>query len=209
MFRETLLYLKEGIVNFHNTGSLCATSKWAAKALASPIKNTSRPLNVLEVGAGTGSVTNAILNDLEKGDTLVICEINPKFMSILQSKMEENPLFQEKSESISFFNGPIQELKEDKKFDVIICSLPFLNFDVKTVKEIFNKLKRVSTNKTVMTYYEYIGLRDISKLISLKQRKQRMSEIDSFMKEHHKTNKIGHEKIWLNFLPINIYKMRV
>jgi phosphatidylethanolamine/phosphatidyl-N-methylethanolamine N-methyltransferase len=209
MIREAFVFLREGVLNFRYTGTICATSSWAAKALVNPLREARSPQRILELGPGTGSVTVEILKDMIPGDKLTICEINPRFMDALKRRLEENSDFQERKEDVEFFCGPVQDLPEKGTYDVIVCALPFLNFEIETVREIFQKLHRMSTDETVMTYYEYIGLRRVSKVVSSPERKQRILEIDSFFKDKHARDKIGHERVWLNFLPINIYTLRL
>lgn len=60
-----------------------------------------------------------------------------------------------------------------------------------------------------MTYYEYIGIRRISKVMSPPERRQRMIELEQFFGAQHSRNLIGHERVWLNVLPIHVHKLRL
>jgi phospholipid N-methyltransferase len=207
--KEIMAFLKEGITNFHDTGTFCATSKWAAKALTNPLREIRSPQNILELGSGTGSVTIKILQDMIPGDKLTICEINPRFMGFLKKRLAANEDFIKHKQNITFFEGPVQELPEKVKFDVIVCALPFLNFDVETVQEIFSKLHCLSNDDTVMTYYQYIGLRKINKIVSPPERKKRILEISRYFDNKHLKDAIAHERVWLNILPIHIYTLKL
>lgn len=205
MLKDNLVFLRETIQQFHNTGAICSTSRWAAEAMTDPIRHRGLPQRILELGPGTGSVTMKILEDMMDGDTLAICEINPRFMSALKKKLETNEHFLRHKDHITFFECPAQDLPENACYDVIICSLPFLNFDLKTVKEIFRKLKSISTEKTVMTYYQYMGIRSLSRVVSAPERKKRMSDLDTFFDNVHQKYSTARKRVWLNLLPINIY----
>src|SRR5262245_28734173 len=133
MLREAWVFLREGFLNFRHTGTFCATSKWAAKALTNPLREERGPQMILELGPGTGSVTVEILRDMIPGDCLTICEINPRFMEALKRRLATNEHFLLHKDNITFFSGPVQDLPEDGRYDVIVSSLPFLNFDVDTV----------------------------------------------------------------------------
>lgn len=167
-----------------------------------------RPLRVLELGPGTGAITVRILEQLQAGDSLAVCEINPKFLALLRAKLQENRNYQLNRENITFYSCAVQELPEDRKYDVIICALPFLNFDLPTVEEIFAKLKRLSAEDTVMTYYEYIGLRPVSLAVSPPRLKRRMKELDSFFKGVFEKHLSGRYQVWFNLLPINVYTLK-
>ncbi len=209
MIKDNIVFLKEFINEFKCTGSVWPTSKWAARALVTPIKSRKQPspLRILELGPGTGSVTVRILEQMTDQDELAICEINPNFMASLKKKLAKNPRFHQHKERISFHECPAQDMPENGKYDVIICALPFLNFDLSTVEEIFAKLKRMSTEETIMTYYEYIGLRAFGLMMSPPKRKERIKQLDSFFDgvfENHLSNR---EMIWRNMLPINVYML--
>jgi len=207
--QETYTFLREGITNFHHTGTLFSTSPWAASALAGPLHEARGPRRILEVGAGTGSVTEHILEHMIPGDQLVTCEINSRFVKVLRERMSENSLYRKFQKSVTVFEGPIQSLQTDVPFDFIVCALPFLNFDIKTVEEIFSTFERVSTPRTLLTYYEYIGLRALGRNLSLPERQQRISKLDSYFKEKHTRLRLGKTRVWRNLLPIDIHLLRV
>jgi phosphatidylethanolamine/phosphatidyl-N-methylethanolamine N-methyltransferase len=246
MLKDAIMFIREGAVNFQHTGTIFATSSWAAKELSHPINGSHlinniqkesnflnkdsvkvfskkvhlsiengddskmrTPLSILELGAGTGSVTEQILAKMNSEDTLMICEINPSFMRQLKSKLEKNQNFQTHRSRITFFTGPVQELPEDTSYNAFIASLPFLNFDIETVNDIFTKLERIAQPESVMTYYEYIGLRRIGKVLSPQTRRERLHQIDSFFREKHASQKLFHKRVWLNMLPIKIHTLKI
>ena len=209
MFKDALLYLKEFCIQFKETGSIFPSSKFAAKVLTDPIRNSVGTRRILEVGPGAGCVTVKILQDMLDTDTLCICEINPRFMKALKKKIHNDPNFIRHKSRISFFEGPVQKLPEPATFDMIVCALPFTNFDLKTVQEIFAKFKRISTSETLMTYYEYIGLRSIGMVVSDKDNKERLEQVEGFFESMYKKNPPKKERVWLNVTPSNIYTLRV
>lgn len=206
---ELLAFLREGLTSFHDTGSLCYTTQYAAQQLSVPLTSPRSPLRVLEVGAGTGSVTNSILDRLIPGDSFVTCEINSRFIPLLKSRLASHSASKNKNIEVSLFPGPVQNLNEDKPYDVIVCALPFLNFSTALVEEIFNKLLRLSTPDTIMSYYQYVGLHHIGKTLSLKQRRDRLSQLEKFFAEIHSTCYEGRTRVWRNFLPIDIFFIKI
>lgn len=208
--KSTALFLREGLFRFHDTGALCATSRWAAKALTNALREERSPRRILELGPGTGSVTMQILEDMIPGDQLAICEINPRFMATVKSRLSEHPRFAEHKANISFFECPAQELPQpETPFDVVVCALPFTNFSIEVVQEIFERLHALSHDETVMTYYEYIGLRRMGALVAQGEKRSRLIEIDRFFDKKHEHDLIKHERVWLNFLPIHVHTLRV
>ena len=194
---------------FHYTGAVCPTSRWAAKAMTYPLREiNAQSRKILELGPGTGSVTVKILADMNDRDELTICEINPRLMNTLKRILRENENFIRHKDRVRFFCCPAQNLPEDRKYDVVVCALPFLNFDVHTVRQIFTKLSSLSTENTLMTNYEYIGLRQLGKFVSKKERRRRIYRIDRFFKKFA-PNLVSTRKVWLNVLPIHIYTRKL
>lgn len=207
-FQDSLIFLKESVVKFKEIGAILPTSDCAAEELAAPVKNPPFPKRILELGPGTGVVTIRILRNMGPDDELCICEINPTFMETLKERLEELPEYIQRREKVTFFLGPAQELPEKSKFDLVVCALPFLNFDLETVKEIFAKLRRISTSETLMTYYEFMGIRRASKLLPPKTRRDRIRDIDEFFNGLRST-RLSRRRVWLNLLPINIYRLKL
>lgn len=210
MIKDNIIFLREFIAEFQNTGTCFPTSKKAACALSEPLKGPRTPRRILELGPGTGSVTFPIIQRMIPGDELAICEINPRFMRELKAKLEKDPLYQQVKDQVRFFEGPIQDFPEDwGKWDVIVCSLPFLNFDLHVVEEIFEKLQRLSTAKTVMTYYQYMGLRSLGRTIGSKEKKAQMLRLDTFFDSTLERYLAHRKRVWFNMLPINVYTLEI
>ena len=165
------------------------------------------PSKILELGPGTGSVTKYLLRQMGFGDSLATCEINERFMDALKDNLEEDPYFDTHRSRVSFHCCPMQQLPETHKYDLIVCAIPFLNFNLPLVKELFAKIAALSHENTVMTYYEYIGLRSIGKQFSLDSRRKRMRELDEFIKQVQDTHLQSKSKVLLNILPITVYRL--
>lgn len=208
MLKDNLVMFLGFFEEFKNTGSAFNSSKWAARALTQPMREGSNSKHILEVGAGTGPVTVEIIKEMSATDTLTVVEINPKFMKVLKERLQETPEYHTHRERITFFEGPIQNVPEDKKYDIIICALPFLNFEPSLVTEIFAKFNKLGDESTVMTYYEYIGLRQLGKVVS-KSRKARVEKLEKFFSEIGHSRLMTKQKVWLNVLPIYIYTMKL
>jgi phosphatidylethanolamine/phosphatidyl-N-methylethanolamine N-methyltransferase len=209
MLKENLVFLREFLLEFKTTGACFPTSKWAAQALIDPLRQPGRASkNILELGPGTGSVTMPIIRELREGDKLTICEINPRFMKALKEKLEGCPDYQLHRHQVFFFEGAAQDLPQDTIYDIIVCALPFVNFDLETVQSIFEKLRKISTPETLMTYYEYIGMRKLNEKITPRENRVRIAQVSGFMKESGTLNHLRRERVWLNLFPINIYTVK-
>jgi phospholipid N-methyltransferase len=210
MLKDNVLFLKEAILEFQSTGTFFPTSRWAAEALITPLisRKSRKPLKILELGPGTGSVTLPILESMQPGDELVVCEINHRFMEALQARLDENQHYLRIKDRVKLHCCPMQELPETDQFDVIVCAIPFSNLDLGTVQEIFSKLRRISHEQTLMTYYEYMALRSIGKVVTPPKNRERLKQIDSFFNSIYSNHLCDKIKVYMNVLPIHIYTLR-
>jgi len=209
MLKENLVFLREFLLEFKTTGACFPTSKWAAQALITPLREPSRaPKRILELGPGTGSVTIPLISEMQPGDHLTICEINPRFMKALKETLEREEAFREKRVQVEFFEGAAQDIPVTQPYDVIVCALPFVNFDLNTVQDIFAKLRLLSTPETLMTYYEYIGARRLNQTLGAQSRKDRVREVNGFLRESGAVRNIDRKQVWFNLFPIHIYTVK-
>ncbi|HMO02781.1 MAG TPA: methyltransferase domain-containing protein [Oligoflexia bacterium] len=211
MLKEKIVFAREFFEEFQTTGAFFPTSQRAAKALSRPLieRQSDDSLSILELGPGTGSVTVEILKLIRPKDKLAICEINPEFMGFLKKRIQNNANYLRNINNISFYQCPMQNLPEDQKFDIVICALPFLNFDLDTVTEIFAKLKKLANPKGIMTYYQYIGLKKFGKIMRSSVGRQQLRDVSKYFEDVvHKAN-LGCTQVWFNLLPINVYTLRL
>lgn len=204
---DHVIFLREFISRFEETGSAIPSSKWAAEAMTRSIRAAKTPQHILEVGPGTGPVTEKILADMRSEDFFTICEINPRLLSALKEKLSNNPNFLKHKDRISFFEGPVQELPETHKYDIIVCAIPFTNLRVEIVEEIFEKLSRLGHEGTNIIFFEYIGFRKLGRLASLKERRERLASLDMFFERLYQKFHRETERVWLNLTPINVYTL--
>lgn len=203
---DTLLFLGEFIREFQQTGSMFPTSVAAARVLTAPLRDRERPLRILELGPGTGAVTHMVLSLMRPGDTLAICEINERFMAALQHRVSLDPVFPAHREQVRFLRCGAQELPLDGRYDVIICSLPFVNFGPELVHAIFNRLRLVSHPDTVMTFYEYPEFKHLGRLLAGAERRVHMAEVEAYLEAQGRQR---FQRVLLNLPPMQVYTLRV
>ncbi len=207
--RSNLIFFKESLINFYNTGAIWPTSKLAAKELSKPLIDSKKPISVLEVGAGTGSVTKELIKYLKPEDKITVCEMNPKFMNITKNDILENPEFKDKIPNISFFEGPIENYKAKKKYDFICCALPFVNFTPEKVTEIFNYFVENTNEDGVMTYYKYIGVSNVARPFMGKKYHNRQLLLKEIFNNFLEKRLIRTKRIYFNLPPVRVHTLRL
>lgn len=122
-FDEEIRFFKGWQRDKKGVGALLPTSSVTARRMASVI-DVSSGLPVLELGAGTGVITKAILERGVKPADLVSIEYASHFYDLLRKKFPD----------VDVRNGDVFELdtvladRRDQMFDCVISAVPMLSF---------------------------------------------------------------------------------
>ncbi len=169
--REGAYFFKTFKHSFDDVGSVYPTSSLGVEAIISEFARHRGPRRVLEVGPGTGVITNEILRQMRADDELVLCEMNPAFVAYLRQQMQQNPLFRQREGQIRLIDIDVREIDRTEHFDFIISTIPFVNLPALMVREILSCYQDILKPSGVLTFIEYIYLRQIKQLIPLLRHK--------------------------------------
>ena len=191
MAAEYVTFLKELRHHFTEVGSLLPSSRFLARSMVEPIHRAAGPLSILEVGCGTGPVTRQIVRAMGTEDTLLLCEINRRFMENLKRRLRRDEFYHRHRERIGYFCGPVQDLvtdSADARFDIIVSSLPFSNFSPEMVEELFSVFKQLlKPHGGGIVYYEYLGVRRIFSFVSTPKHRARLRGVERVVKKWHRS----------------------
>jgi phospholipid N-methyltransferase len=92
-FEDAKLFIKSAFKNPREVGAVLPSSHGVGEelmhyVLQSQQKNPHKPLHILEVGAGTGPMSEVIISHLREGDHVDLVEISPEFCKILHDKFD-------------------------------------------------------------------------------------------------------------------------
>jgi phosphatidylethanolamine/phosphatidyl-N-methylethanolamine N-methyltransferase len=186
---------------YRNTGSILPSSRGLARALASPFRRRQGPARVLEVGPGTGAVTAEILRQLRPGDRLDMVEINPHFVEVLHRRFETEPLWQSRRPQTRVIHAPLQEVPGDRVYDYLISGLPLNNFPIWLVREIFQAYRRLLKPAGVLSYFEYLAIRDLKLAFVPEKEQRRLRVLSRFLHRRIRAHQIREQAVFLNFPP--------
>lgn len=153
---EHLLYF---LKDLKKVGAIAPSSKFLAKDLVSQLEqkladtDNCQSLNILEVGAGTGSLTKQISKHLRPKDRLDIVEIHKKFFQIVKVKYRHN-------DNIRVHHSDILKFQPDRQYDFIFSSLPYENMPEEITKQIWEKKLSLCSDKAFISYFKYLKFRD-------------------------------------------------
>lgn len=137
-FKEHLLFIKKFIKQGKQIASFAPSSQTLAKALCKYI-NPNQSQVILELGAGTGAVTEVALKKMHPNSTLICIERDPEFVTILKNRCPRSIIFNCDAEN---FLVKFQTL-EFKQADIIINGLPTPSIPKEINRKILENLKTI------------------------------------------------------------------
>jgi len=164
--------------------------------------------DVLEVGSGTGIISEQIFRRMQSGDKLTIVEINSNFLTITYKKMVQTFGDKEVTDSVIFVNDDFlkQRMPADK-YSRICCSLPFNNFEPEIIDEIFQEMFRICQPGGIIVFYEYILLRRLRYWLGLGSNRQ-LKMIEDVLTGQIRKSAIEKISIYTNFPPATVHLLR-
>ncbi len=208
MVFDYFVFVRELSRSFGEIGAMLPSSPALAGLMVASIKKANPPLTILEVGPGTGPFTRKIIELMGPHDRLVVCEINPRFLRRLKQTLRQNPHFARNRDRIVFFEGSVRQLPHSnlpKRYDVIVSSLPFVNFSPEIVDEILGQFRRMTRDGGSLTFFQYVGIGRIRELFSSRPTRMRVREVekvvDKWCREAARRGEVRHRVSFLNLPP--------
>lgn len=151
---EHLLYF---IKDLKQVGAIAPSSKFLAKDLVAQLKkrlasNGCPPLNILEVGAGTGPLTKQIIKHLRPQDQLDIVEIHKKFYQIIKTKYQQS--------NLQIHHTDILNFQPEHRYNFIFSSLPYENMPEEISRQIWKKKLNLCSSDAYISYFKYVKFRN-------------------------------------------------
>lgn len=206
-------FLREFRRQFHTTGAILPSSRFLAGALARYVRegrddDAQVPRRVLEVGPGTGSVTDKIVEALGPADQLDLVEINEEFVALLERRFAEEPKLSAVADRVRILNRPIEEVGDGEPYDRIVSGLPLNNFEVADVQRILGVLEGLLKPGGRLSFFEYFFIRGFRSAVSRGEERQRLRGIGATLGEMLRRHEIRRELIWLNTPPAWVHHVQ-
>lgn len=199
-----LLHLQQCLQDFYHTGAILPSSQSLASAMVLYLAQKAAPVNVLEVGPGTGAFTQEIVGFLGPEDRLDIVEINHAFVEYLRQWLRTDPVFFAGETHIELFLADIQRCSLDRSYDFIIMGLPLSNFSAVEVENILTTVIRFLAPGGTLSFFQYRFLTRGKYVIGNTAQRQsirsKQEVIDCFAARYQ----VDQRTIWNNFPPARI-----
>jgi phosphatidylethanolamine/phosphatidyl-N-methylethanolamine N-methyltransferase len=149
---DTTLFLQEWLDNPRRTGSVVPSSRQLAAAMARWLPANPKSY-VLELGPGTGIVTQALINRGLREDRLVAIEHNPKLAHLLRERFPRAHII---SGDAWHLDGLLRNHFEPiESVGAVISSLPLLNVSVEAAESLADKIRAVLEPQGNWVQYSY------------------------------------------------------
>jgi len=194
-------FFRQFRAQYTTTGSILPSSRALARLLTKPLRRAAAPRRVLEVGPGTGAVTAEIVRLLRPGDQFDIVEINADFVAVVRKRFAEERDFQRVRHQTRLLHAPLQDVPGEAVCDFMISGLPLNNFSLRLVDDIFRAYQRLLKPGGVLSYFEYVAIREVKTALVGAEEKQRLRSLSKYLEEKMDCFQIGAEVTWLNLPP--------
>ena len=164
---------------------------------------------ILEVGPGTGAVTQHIVRAMRDGDRLELVERNAEFVARLRARLAEDAAWQPVAERITLRHAGVEELADGEQYDVIVSGLPLNNFSAELVERILAKLDRLLAPGGTLSFFEYIAVRRVKAALSRQAARGRLREIGRRLEEFLDGREIRREAVWANVPPAWVHHVKL
>jgi phosphatidylethanolamine/phosphatidyl-N-methylethanolamine N-methyltransferase len=166
------LFFKEFLKNPFEVASVVPTSRALADSMVQlgicAVRQHYEVIHVLEVGGGTGAVTERLLERLTADDHLTIIESNPAFFKYLQEKVKAlKKLSKTDFPKVRLLQGLYPDILKTthQQYQLLITSIPFNSFPRPVATKIFNRMITHVTKPGALVFQDYPMLRKVNNLI--------------------------------------------
>lgn len=205
---DHLTFYRQFRERFETTGAIAPSSRFLAQALTRPLAMRKESARILEVGPGTGAVTRFVVAQLRDQDQFDLVELNPQFVQLLNGRFDSDPHYQRVAAQSNVHAVPLQEFESHAPYDFIVSGLPLNNFPVPLVEEIFESFLRLLTPGGTLSYFEYMYVRPMRRLVAKNEEKERLAALEAILRKYLGTYRIRQDWVFANMPPAWVQHLR-
>jgi phospholipid N-methyltransferase len=173
------LFWQEFRRTFHSTGAVLPSGKPLCRALARYAAAEDSPRRVLEVGPGTGAVTDELIARLGPEDTLDLVELNDRFVAALRERLVSDERWRPAADRVCVYHMAVEHLSPAEPYRAIVSGLPFNNFPAALVTGILDRLAALAAPGGTLSFFEYIGVRKAKGLVARVDERRRLAGVEN------------------------------
>jgi phosphatidylethanolamine/phosphatidyl-N-methylethanolamine N-methyltransferase len=206
---EYRTFIREARGSFGTVGAVMPSGRFLARAIASELRVCNGPSRVLEVGPGTGALTWEIVRYIRPQDRFDVVELNAGFVSALRHRFQRDWHFRRVADRTRILHMPVQELGGTHSYDFVISGLPFNSFPSELVQAIFRSLTRLTKPGGVLSFFEYLWIRDVRRMFVSMRERRRLVRVGSLIERYLDRYEFRRDTVVVNLPPALVHHLRL
>ena len=209
VLRDYRTFFRELRDSYDTIGALVPSGRFLARSIASELRWRNGPMRVLEVGPGTGSLTSEIVRYIRPQDQFDIVEMNAGFVSALQERFRRDWHFRRVADRTRILHMPVQQLEPEAPYDFLISGLPLNSFPSELVQAILQSFNRLIKPGGVLSFFEYLWLRDLRRLFGHRRMRRRLARVGSVIERYVDQFEFRRDTVLINFPPALVHHLQL
>lgn len=193
---EMATFLGRFIEDPSSVGAIAPSLRPLALALVAKVVpgTLGRGKRFLEVGPGSGAVTEELVAVLGPDDHLDLVELDAHLAQGLCEKYAQNS-------QVSVQNCSITDWRPAEKYDAVVMGIPFNALPFSLVEAIWAHVFLLVKPEGAISYFSYLWLPSIKKAFLSKSQKRDFKKIQKHLAWQYKTYGIGTQRVLPNVPP--------
>jgi phosphatidylethanolamine/phosphatidyl-N-methylethanolamine N-methyltransferase len=190
-------FAMEAVADFRTIGAVAPSSRFLTEAMLKPLP-LARARLVVEVGSGTGAMTQSLLNLIPSDATLLAFEINSRFSRYLKSNVPDARL--------DVINASAETLRKEvrrrgyDRVDAVVSSLALGFMPDRTRRTFLGQLGSLLGDQGVFTQFQYLH--------SMQLKNGQVKRFDLLELLHQYFHSVQRRVIWRNLPPAFVFVCR-
>jgi phospholipid N-methyltransferase len=136
-------------------------------------------------------------------------ELNGHFVALLQRRFDQDWLFRTRRHQVRLVHGPVEDMEGDGVYDYIVSGLPFNNFPVSLVREIFQVYCRLLKPGGTLSYFEYSLIRQLQTPFVNRRERRRLFRVGRVVGRYIRSCEVRRQRIFMNVPPALVHHLRL
>ena len=190
-------FAMQALADFRTVGAVAPSSRYLTRAMVDPLPLRQARV-VVELGCGTGAVTQMLLSQMPRKSVLLAFEINPRFSRYLKEKISDSRLV--------LINASAETVREEiqrrgyQHVDAVASCLALTLMSDRLRHGILSESGGVLSPAGVFTQYLYLH--------GLQWQQGRLARLPGARLLHQHFRSVERTIVWRNFPPAYVYACR-
>jgi phospholipid N-methyltransferase len=201
---ESVLFLARFIASPARVGAVAPSSQMLARALVQYVTpgDLQQGKRFLEVGPGTGAVTQELVKNMGPLDTLDLIELDADMAHMLAQKYAHN-------KAVYVHCGSITDWNPSYRYSTIVMGIPFNALPFSVVEAIWQHCQGLIEDSGILSYFSYLWLPDLKKALLPPVEREEFVNIQWYLAKQFQEFGIGMKRVWANVPPAAVWYLRV